>query len=63
MLKIQRDTFWKFVESDAAVALQTILPLARTMSDRLRQTTLELATVYDLSKILRRGKRRNFADM
>ncbi len=56
LLKIQRDTFWKFVESDAAVALQTILPLARTMSDRLRQTTLELATVYDLSKIFASGQ-------
>lgn len=50
-LKISRDTFWDFVKSDAASALQTILYFSRVMSDRLRLTTMELAIVFELSKI------------
>lgn len=51
LLKIARETFWHFVKSNAGIALEIILPLARTMSDRLRLTTMELATVYELGKI------------
>lgn len=55
VLRIKRESFWNFVKSDAANALQAIIPLTRTMSERLRQTTLEFATVYELGKIFSSG--------
>lgn len=55
LLKIDREKFWKLVQSDAKIAFQTLLPLAKTLSDRLRQTTLELSTVFDLGKLFSLG--------
>lgn len=55
VLKISRDNFWQFVKTNAADALQPIILLARTMSDRLRITTIESTIVYELGKIFSAG--------
>lgn len=55
LLKVEREKFWKLVKSDAKIAFQTFLPLAKTLSERLRQTTLELAILFDLGKLFASG--------
>lgn len=55
LFKIESEPFWRFIKSDPSDALQTILLLTQTISERLRQTTLEFATIYELSKIISSG--------
>ncbi len=56
LLKIERDEFMQFVSAQPHAGLRILSGLLQVSMDRLEQTSRELATIYQTSKIISSGK-------
>jgi CRP-like cAMP-binding protein len=56
LLVLKRDSFMKFINDEPKAGLEILSGLLQVSMDRLEETSRELATVYQTSKIISSGK-------
>lgn len=49
---LKRDDFTRLLQSSPRVAVDQLLGILKVMGDRLRQTTIELTTLYDIGRVI-----------